>query len=227
MPYHAIPCHTMPYHIIPCHATIPYHTVPYFIIPCHVAPTIRYHTIDAGDGHDGGYVRWLGQCEGFARAGITLTALHIRALKALHFWVNDGTYSVGYLPPATYSCPLPAQAWGQRAQEIMLITGICGSCAGVFESKRATPVAWKWRPVFEPFPGSCRAGQNPQNRWPHREDEQHRDEHSPAPFLSGRSSPSPHQLIHLLNRRLRHGTERWGGLPAELPWREAGCTSST
>jgi len=37
----------------------------------------------------------------------------------------------------------PAQAWGwgQRAQEIMLITGICGSCAGVFESKRATPVA--------------------------------------------------------------------------------------
>ena len=31
----------------------------------------------------------------------------------------------------------PAQAWGQRAQEIMLITGICGSCAGVFESKRA------------------------------------------------------------------------------------------
>ena len=35
----------------------------------------------------------------------------------------------------------PAQAWGQRAQEIMLITGICGLCAGVFESKRATPVA--------------------------------------------------------------------------------------
>ena len=50
MSYHAIPCHTMPYHIIPCHAAIPYHTVPYFIIPCHVAPTIRYHTVDAGDG---------------------------------------------------------------------------------------------------------------------------------------------------------------------------------
>ena len=107
MAYHAIPCHTMPYHIIPCHAAIPYHTVPYFIIPCHVAPTIRYHTIDAGDGDEGRYVPWLGKCTGFGSAGITLTALHARALQALHFWVNDGTHSVGYLPPATYSCPLP------------------------------------------------------------------------------------------------------------------------
>ena len=100
----------MPYHIIPCHAAIPYHTVPYFIIPCHVAPTIRYHTADAGDGHDGGYMHWLGQRTGFTRAGITLTALHIRALKVLHCWVYDGTYTVGYLPPATYSTdyPLPS-----------------------------------------------------------------------------------------------------------------------
>ena len=107
MSYHAIPCHTMPYLIIPCHAAIPYHTVPYFIIPCHVAPTIRYHTIDAGDGHDGGYMHWLGQRTGFTRAGIALAALHKRALNVLHCWVYDGTYTVGYLPPATYSCPLP------------------------------------------------------------------------------------------------------------------------
>ena len=34
-------------------------------------------------GHDGGYVPWLGQCEGFTRAGISLPALQVRALKVL------------------------------------------------------------------------------------------------------------------------------------------------
>ena len=101
----------MPYHMIRYHATIPYQTIawytlPDFIIPCHVAPTIRYHTIDAGERPDGGYLQWLGLCKGFERAGITLTTLHVRALKALHFWVNDGTH-VCYLPPATHYCPLP------------------------------------------------------------------------------------------------------------------------
>jgi hypothetical protein len=76
-----------------------YHAIPYDTIPC-------YHTVDAGDPLDGGYQPWLGQSKGFERAGITLTSLHTRALKALHFWVNDGT-KVGYLPPAAHYCPLP------------------------------------------------------------------------------------------------------------------------
>ena len=35
--------------------------------------------------------RWLGKGEGFSSADISLKNLHVRALKALFFWVIEGT----------------------------------------------------------------------------------------------------------------------------------------
>ena len=51
-----------------------------------VAPVVEEVVVDAT-----AETRWLGSAEGLSRAGISLKNLHVRALKALFFWVIEGT----------------------------------------------------------------------------------------------------------------------------------------
>jgi hypothetical protein len=51
-----------------------------------VAPEVEEVVADAT-----AETRWLGSAEGLSRAGISLKNLHVRALKALFFWVIEGT----------------------------------------------------------------------------------------------------------------------------------------
>ena len=50
-----------------------------------VAPVVEEVVVNATE------TRWLGKGEGLYSAGISLKNLHVRALKALYFWVIEGT----------------------------------------------------------------------------------------------------------------------------------------